>query len=218
MLRKILKIFTSPRNSVRCKWQFEFWKFLQVPGTPFVASGNQNFEKNYKSPELQMLQVDMGIFGNFSKSPELQILQGAMPDVASGWCEFVYSIRCNWLIQMQWFAKSLSYECTLHSLHALVNYYYREKKQRLRKMGLCLCMGHTRGLVSSSFMMLPLTSRISGFRPEAFCHAQTGHLPTWIGKCNLGHLPLRTFAGRHLPNAKKRRNASFSDFNLIWRN
>ena len=25
-----------------------------------------------------MLQVDMGIFGNFSKSPELQMLQGAM--------------------------------------------------------------------------------------------------------------------------------------------
>ena len=92
-----------------------------------------------------MLQVDMGIFGNFFKSPELQILQGAMPDVASGYGKFVYSIRCNWLIQMQWFAKSLSYECTLHSLHALVNYYYRMKKQRLRKIGLCLCMGHTGG-------------------------------------------------------------------------
>ena len=37
--------FTSPWNSVCCKWQSNFRKKLQVPGTPNVASGYGNFRK-----------------------------------------------------------------------------------------------------------------------------------------------------------------------------
>ena len=80
---------------------------------------------------------------------------------------FVYSIHCKWLTQMQGFARTLPYEHTLHSLQVLVNYYYRAKKQRLRKIALCLYVGHTRGLVSSSTTLLPLTSSNSsgGLKP-----------------------------------------------------
>ena len=49
-------------------------------------------------------------------------------------------------------------------------------------------------------MLLPLTSRISEFRPVALCHAPTGRLPILIGKpkfrtfADLARLPIRTFA------------------------
>ena len=111
------------------------------------------------------------------------IISPREPNVASGYARTLLSIRCKWLVQMQAFAEKLSLEHTLHSLQALVNYYYRVKKQRLRKMGLCLLVGRFGGLVSSSIMLLPLTASISDFCPEAFCHVPTGHLLTWISKC-----------------------------------
>ena len=117
------------------------------------------------------------------------ILSPREPNVASGYARTLLSIRCKWLVQMQALAEKLSLEHTLHSLQALVNYYYRVKKQRLRKMGLCLLVGRFGGLVSSSIMLLPLYCKY-------FRLLSGGLLPC----------PNRTFAGldqqmqtRHLP-------------------
>ena len=117
--------------------------------------------KNFTSPGRSIYcKWIWAIFENYSKSPEHQILQVAIqnsctPFVVSGY------------FQMQGFAKTSPYRHTLHSLQVLVIYYYRGKKQRLRIFALCLYVGHTRGLVSSSTTLLPFTSSNSsgGLKP-----------------------------------------------------
>ena len=97
---------------------------------------------------------------------------------------------CKWLKFMQGLARRFPLRHTLHSLHPLVIYFYRVKKQRLRKLGLCLCVGQFGWLVSSSIMLLPFTSSLSDFCPEAICHAPSGHLLTCLSK----DICLKTFA------------------------
>ena len=152
--------------------------------------------KNFTSPGRSIhCKWIWAIFENYSKSPEHQILQVAIqtsctPFVVSGY------------FQMQGFAKTSPYRHTLHSLQVLVIYYYRGKKQRLRIFALCLYVGHTRGLVSSSTTLLSFTARTSAFpsgglmpcpnRTFANLYGQNicRHLHTDICQMSFGHLPI----------------------------